>query len=509
MTVKINTLPEQSTMHIDSISRAIGRLVEIELPKEPGSVADADLVKDVFQALNRKKPEYKGVDEVPRDRLLNHKVMEWLEGSHGLEQTRDKTANNIPASIATTKVLHDLVTSEDAIKKAQDFQKQIEEAEKERKSQEALSNAFGNMGDQEQAGNAAQLAQAAAEKAKQVMQMLQDQIDGIEADEMTMTAIERATQKAEDEADKVKSAMAGWGFSENGEGGSRHTVSPQEAMEFIAMNTDDLAEIGELLGRLKGVAANARRAKVRTGEALYHVTETKDLRKVFTSEIIKLSHKMPLPMRTKQVKKWRGRGLLGFEQSASDEDGRGMFYAYVDRSGSMSSRMTVNGKSYTAETVALAAALGVAKATAEEDDRFYTLVPFTSSSDDLFNIVTSDDNWKRHIEWVQSPRSGFGTNFNMALNDAMSKIPQCCQKHGIEGGIDLLFITDGIATLDDKTVKLWEKFSQEYNVRLLTIIIGFDETFKDTLTEISDKVIYLKDSFTADELTRQIAGWAK
>jgi len=244
---------------------------------------------------------------------------------------------------------------------------------------------------------------------------------------------------------------------------------------------DKLAKIADLIGRLKGIALSSRNSKTADGFTPNGVEYTKDFSRIFTNELVKLSQSNP--SRNLAVAQWAEQGLMGWEMEAEKQE-KGNFYAAIDGSGSMRNRIA------TAKSFALALAQ-----IAREDGRDYKMIEFGAGDDPLIEI-SSTDTIGEHFKWASSFLNG-GTDFNKPLEYILDHI----EADAIPDA-DIVFVTDGTATMQSRTVNRFKELQEEHGFKLYAIYIHSQPNSE--LSGLAEKSFNLKSEDDWEEIAAQI-----
>lgn len=482
MAADVRALPNIPVNALTPAERALGRLLRVRLQREPRGDAEADLAGDAFFALYKASPELR--EDVPPERAVNRALLEWAQSTTGWEQSRAHTVANLPAALAAAGLLWGLLTSEEALQEALKKQEEAEEKAREAAALEAAAQGLQAAGMEDEAARVAQRAQRLRNEAQALGEAAMQEITQTQDDPMTRAAVAHAVRQAAQEASEVAQVMGGWGLGP----GSDVRVDPRAALEFIRRNTAKLRRIAALAGRMRGVALQARRERVAHGPIPAEANLTRDLLRVFPTELALLHPNAPAVLRAEAIARWAEAGLLGW-RLRGDAEKRGPFVAAVDVSGSMRGER---------EIVAKAVALGVAQV-ARAEGRKYILFTFGSDTDPVY-VVTSDQGWEEHLQWAEKSRGG-GTSFNRALRETMKRLREMNAR-----GADALFISDGEARVADEVARAWQNFRETTGARLLYVPVaqGYG-----SIERLADRIVPLAelDEKAGEGLAREVAVW--
>jgi uncharacterized protein with von Willebrand factor type A (vWA) domain len=250
----------------------------------------------------------------------------------------------------------------------------------------------------------------------------------------------------------------------------------------ILRRSEDLKKILDMIGRIELEYGSRRLAISPFGTSeVYSIRTSNDISHLLPAELAKLSKES---LRTLFYAKWiegklltyqfRGRSWVG---GPPKKKRRGPVVALVDTSGSMSG---------SPEIVAKAVILAVAKRMLKEK-RDVKVILFSSTGQTSEIELTSMR--KMAVEFLDflSYSFGGGTDFNTALESGMKSL-----KEKKFTSADLLFITDGLSVVSDKSlISKWNKLKKEEDARIFTLTVGNDTA--GGLEDLSDHTFLLAD----------------
>jgi uncharacterized protein with von Willebrand factor type A (vWA) domain len=191
-------------------------------------------------------------------------------------------------------------------------------------------------------------------------------------------------------------------------------------------------------------------------------------------------------MRTQQVLNWANQGLLGWVTEGEGKT-QGSFVAYVDGSGSMKGDRILAAK---------AVAFGLAKTLHEDrfEERAYVIKTFGVPNDGFIEI-TETSKMDEVAKW-STRYFGGGTNFNYCFSDCLEVMKSLEAREIL--GTDLVFITDGKASLTKSNRDKWKEHAERTGSRMIFVAItteGLDQIRgARELEEIADMVLVVNPS---------------
>jgi len=300
------------------------------------------------------------------------------------------------------------------------------------------------------------------------IQEKQKQIGGIPQLAVS-TAVARANQEASETAKAVQAF--GWGKGT----GVLQQMDTRERMKLAdaLVRNRKLQQIVELLGSLKFLAVQKRREKIHHRSVeLYDITLGDDLKRMLAAEAAYLTDE---DLEVEWMRRFAERGLMEYDLKDRDTRARGGIVVCLDKSGSMSGDR---------EIWSVAVALATLEICVREN-RPYHLIMFT---DGVENIYQFDRNMKPSLDniiKIAGEHYGGGTDFEKALYEAQSIIEG-------QGGNrpDILFITDGMATISDDFKRWYMKSREGTDTNLVTVLIGRMGLAESMgLDDISDEMV--------------------
>ena len=279
-----------------------------------------------------------------------------------------------------------------------------------------------------------------------------------------------AAQEAIDEAEGTANAF-GYG-TEPGKDGYASAQQKLAIAEKIR-NNPKLKQIAEMAGRFRREARKQQANKKKPGpDEITDIECGNDLGRVVPSEMMLLNDEMGEML---FFKKYLERGLIQYKLEEAPHETRGPIVVCIDNSSSMMGVPEVWSKA-----VALAMAqIGI------DQRRNVQLVHFNTeiAKIDVFPVGKIDP--ERLIDSCAF-FSGGGTEFFPVLNKVCDIIRLFSKKS------DIVFITDGIAALDDNMIEKLRADKARSEANIYSIVIGPKQE-NTVLHKISDSVDFISD----------------
>lgn len=284
---------------------------------------------------------------------------------------------------------------------------------------------------------------------------------------------------AEQEASELENLRKGIGL----EDGEWHSMSPEEKLAMAnRLRTPEMKELASVIGQMKRFALGVKATRINdVPHEAYDVETGNDLKRVLRPQLALLATK---ETSFEFYRRYSERELLVYKMRGTEEVGKGPIVIAIDKSGSMS------GSPFNW-------AMGVAEALrrfAAEEDRDYYAMFFGSNGDrERFNFPQGKGPFEKVMSFLGTVANG-GTQFDGVLTEALEKASKSFDQDG-KGKADIVFITDGMAHLDDDWIAKYNAERERTGVRQYSVYIGGAYDMgratgpQGLLTKISDAVI--------------------
>ena len=480
------------TIALSANQRALGRMIDLDLSNENNQANQPvaqDLGRDAFWQLYMPTPTVKPTDEIPENRKLNRRLLDWVEKSPAWEGSRAKAMGSALVSAASAPFLWEVLTSDDAIQealKAEEAAQKQEEAAKEAQEASDQAKAAGDKAAAEAYQKQAKNHQDAAQASRQAASHKMDKIENsLEEAGVRSAAISKAGEKAE----KVSAMATGWGIDP----GAVQAADVAEILKTMEDYKSFLEKITAKIGRVKGIAVNVRSSHPKKDSIVIASDGyTQKMQNIFPGELAYLRSDAPAAMRAETMGRYCDHGLVGLIPGNENIE-EGALVLAVDRSGSMAV--------YDRLIKATALALGIAES-AKETQKF-TIFGFSDSSYN-YPTITSDNTPTERIMWAAEGTTG-GTDFDAALNHAMDVVSGMPEEDA--RGADIGILTDGEAGINPETASRYREMRSLLGTRLIYLQVGSKadlERYPD-LTKLASAVLAIGDKEDIDGAAEQLA----
>lgn len=300
-------------------------------------------------------------------------------------------------------------------------------------------------------------------------------LDGLDLDRLANAALEAAHA----EVDEIESLRKGIGM----EDGEWYSMNPESRMAMAdKLRTNEMKELAEVIGRMKRFALGVKAQRiVDVPHEAYDVESGSDLRRILRPQLALLA----TPETSYEFyRRYIENELLQYKMRGTEDVGKGPIVICIDKSGSMSGGP-------------FRWAMGVAEALrrfAAEEDRDYYAMFFGANNDrERFDFPGGKGPFEKVLAFLGTQANG-GTQFDGVLTEALEKASKSFDGDG-KGKADIVFITDGMAHLDEDWVKQFNKERNRVGVRVYSVYIGgaYDTRYSEgplkLLEGISDATI--------------------
>src|SRR6266498_2690308 len=293
---------------------------------------------------------------------------------------------------------------------------------------------------------------------------------GIDVDTLRW-AIRRSLKKGLEEAQQAKQAVETFG---KGEGGiQRIPITEQFRLADLLGKNTKIKEIIEMLGRMRLEALSVKRSRITHSCPVRRGVETvgiEGIERVLPDELANLA--IGEEGEDLFLKRLLEEDLLAYSYRNPVEQSHGPILIAVDGSGSMA-----GSKETWAKALAIATILQ-----AKKEKRKSHGIIFGASEKEIFEIDVD------RLEDLATASFHMGTNFGPPLGWAQDKFKE-------RPRADLLFITDGVCTLEENEKMDFINSKTRWGAKCCSVLIGSDAT--DAVKRFSDKTFSLPTTLTS------------
>lgn len=299
--------------------------------------------------------------------------------------------------------------------------------------------------------------------------------------------LDRLANKMLDAAEKEASELDGLRKGIGLEDGEWNSMNPEERMAFAEkMRTPEMKMLSEVIGQMKRFALGVKATRVNdVPHEAYDVEAGNILPRLLKAQFALLGNEMT---KYEFYRRYSEKELLQFKMRGTEEVGKGPIVIAIDKSGSM-------------QGGPFRWAMGVAEALrrfASDEDRDYYAMFFGNNNDrERFDFPEGKGPFEKVLAFLGTQANG-GTQFDGVLTEALERATKTFDAQG-KGKADIVFITDGMAHLDEGWIKKFNAERERCGVRLYSVYIGgaVDMSYNTgptgLLNQISDVVIPVKD----------------
>ena len=267
------------------------------------------------------------------------------------------------------------------------------------------------------------------------------------------------------------------------EDGEWQSMNPESRLAMAdKLRTAEMKELAEVIGRMKRFALGVKATRINdVPHEAFDVETGNDLRRILRPQFALLGSKETT---YEFMRRYAEKELLVYKMRGTEDVGKGPIVIAIDKSGSM------GGSPFRW-------AMGVAEALrrfAAEEDRDYYCMFFGNNNDrERFDFPQGKGPFDKVMAFLGTQANG-GTQFDGVLTEALERASKAFEDGG-KSKADIVFITDGMAHLDDQWIKEFNKERNRVGVRVYSVYIGgaYDTRHHDgplgLLEKISDATI--------------------
>jgi uncharacterized protein with von Willebrand factor type A (vWA) domain len=285
-------------------------------------------------------------------------------------------------------------------------------------------------------------------------------------------AVRRGVEQAQEQLDSAASDIAAFGYGvDEGTDGRGGAVEEKLKLLQKVRSSRKLAELAELAGRFRRVAAQKQRTKAsHARDEVSSVNTGDDLARLLPSELVKLTRP---ELRLQFYRQLTERNLLCYELKGQEKQGRGPIVVCIDNSGSMAGQSEIWSK---------AVALGLLDI-ARLQKRAFMILHFDTKVGYRMTSTGSSTSWE-DVLGAMEYFSGGGTDYKPALREALEAI-----KGSQFDKADVVLISDGCAPTD--FAQRYRQEAKERGACTYGVLIGSGDL--EALKAFCDKTIQIDD----------------
>ncbi len=436
------------------------------------------LFQDAQLALYKGVPRLRGdVREMTPSHSLNHAVLRQAMGNRGFQELRLRTrldeTMSLLGAVNLWEQLMELLTDQQqtAAREAGEHERRAAERRAQAETLQAMAEVAARQGNKRNSQRASQqsgelLAQAEAARREAESAMAQA-LDQIPSDREIRQAVKEAVERTNEQG----ASMGGWGLSP----GALQRVPPGRRLALAErlMASDKLRRLAKMVGRFRNLAIAAQAEKTeRAPGQIAGVELGGSLQQMLASEMALLHHPA---LRLDLYRRLIERQVMQYRMMGRRRVARGPLVVCYDESGSMTME-----KELWAKAVVLAMLF-----IARRQQRPFSGIAFGSADQIRIKTIRKPERaTMEDILEVAEPFFGGGTDFCTPLTRAREIIEQ-------EGGFeraDIVFVTDGIATVDDSFLSDFRAFKKRTGTRVFTVLVDLGSSAETSVTRWSDQI---------------------
>lgn len=290
-----------------------------------------------------------------------------------------------------------------------------------------------------------------------------------------------ASNKAREEAQELSEALSGAG-SDKGSN-ARDQIDRSQLAQKLTDNKR-LARLLRMAGRMQQLDSAKPAKSKENGFEIGEVVLSSDLNNLIPSELVQLAGEETSDL---FLKRYLEDQLFTVKRKGKEPLGRGNVIVCVDQSGSMSGTRNDMARAFVVASVELM----------RKDKRNTTVIGYESCLRDVHSFQSKYKtatingravSWSKAVADLAQVEASGGTSFDPALRQAIKEL-------GKDERADLIFVTDGDASVSSSLIKKLEEAKEAKGLRVTTVLIGGG--LSNAVQAVSDEV------HTISELTEE------
>jgi len=465
--VKIDSYDKEAFENLSKASAEFQQLVNSkDSPTWPA------LLRDIWASYYKVAPELLPQEQINPAYKMNRAWVEKMMEDPNTQQTRvNSMMDELVAGLATVEAGRQLAREiKDRPKVKETVDKADQAAHNQRKADEARAEGLED------------LARNLEQQANQLMAEVEQDIKNNCRD--IRRAIRSSLEKGREGAEKVVTAMGGWGIKP----GDLTTVPLDQRISLTRRmaHNSRLKMLADLVGKMRNLARAKQKEKIkRDRDETHGITLGSDLSHILPVELAAIKN----PLRKKDFyRRYTEKQLLQYELKVKEKQGRGPIICAVDISGSMGGQPL---------DWATAVALALVD-TAARQKRQSAVIFFDTQVKKVIEFKPGERDLNKYADMASTGAAG-GTAFDPPLNWATDKITDIAFKRA-----DVVMVTDGLCYLDNGFLDAFKAKKEALKFNCWTVLIGSDPGGE--LKKWSDRVwaVNRLDEETAGEIFQEV-----
>ena len=468
-------------------------------PEEESYPPAGRLFQDTQLALYKGAPRLRQRDEVRPSHRLNHAIMEELLEERRFRELRlqtrlDKTMSVLGA-VNLWEQLVELLTEEQrkAAQRASEQEEQAHRQEAQARILQAMAASAAQKGDDArsqqvdaQAQELMRNAQANRQRAEAAMEQAADEVP-------SAREIRRALKRAADKTAEDAEALRGWGLAP----GALQRVPPEERLALAerVRASQKLRSLAQMVGRFRNLVIAAQAEKTESAPGQVRGIELgDDVSRMLSSELTLFHHPA---LRRDLYRRLAEHQAMQYRMTGKRKLALGPLVVCYDESGSMTTM-----KELWAKAVVLAMLF-----IARRQQRPFSGIAFGSAHEIRVKTIRRPKTaTMADVLEVAEPFFGGGTDFESPLTRAREIIEQAMDFTRA----DIVFITDGIASVSDGFLQDFQTFKKRTGTRVFTVLVDVGSSSEASVRAWSDQVHRVvdlaQDAQAAQQAAREVFG---
>lgn len=423
------------------------------------------LLRDIWASLYKMNPQLK--DEVDSEWLTNQALMKNIMGDDSYQGFRDFTRlDDLSAALGTVKFgekTYDWLKEQK--EQNESLRRHLEEA---RKQQDDLKKPQKSQPGTGKGQNPKESREQMWKKMQKALQQAGKEIE--KNPEGLKQALAEAVEETQDTKKSLKSLVGGMNAGNEEAELKKIPLRDQIALAEVLSTDGKVKNVADWAGRFKQIARKKQKSKHAESVERSGVEIGNQMERLLPMELGMFKN----PLTKKDFLKRFAEGhTMQFEQRGKEKLGKGPIVLCLDQSGSMRD-LDSQAKGFTLALMSIA----------RKQRRDFALIPFSTTTR-TFKYKKGKSTTKDMVNLATTFLDG-GTQFQQPLSVALQVIEDSRFKKA-----DIVFITDGRASLDPKFIQKFQVKKKEKDFNVLTILLKAQH--EKAVKVFSDKILQAKD----------------
>lgn len=274
------------------------------------------------------------------------------------------------------------------------------------------------------------------------------------------TDIDRLVNKALDEADKEVDDLDNLRKGIGLEDGEWRSMDPSQRIAMAQrLNSPNMKALADIIGKMKRFALGIKATRiVDVPHEAFDVEPGNEIRRLLKAQFALLGNPVT---KYEFFRRYADRELMQYKMRGREEIGKGPILMGIDKSGSM------HGEPF---NWAMAVAEALRRFAADEDRDFFAAFFGSNHDRERFEFPKGKAPFEKVLAFLSCEANG-GTQFDGILEELLGRATKEYDAEGTTKS-DIVFITDGMAHLDEDWIKKFNEEKERIGVRVYSVFVG-------------------------------------